>query len=757
MHGQRRFSVLSCVVGFFVFFSGGATRDLMAQADVSVTELCAGEFRSEGQWAGFNADTVSPTVSQPGGGTNPAIIEGSESFCTRDDGPFNSNTCARTGRWSFAVGDDFPLNTPGSNPLLDCDYRFGPGGFPLSTVADWSDAVQFCMVVTNCDNAEADPVAQRNSVSCRAELFSSLGNTGVALQIRTFAQSEEVWIAPGETETVCIDFSDAQVQPTFTGGQTVPNTANITGFAFEFGAFTPFTEQRSVCWDGNPDNNPTDCLNRPPAGNGLNRESDDVCVQLRQPRPQMRIPDEDRRIVFCNGGVKGVTICNDGTGTLFITKAILGGANSGEFEAQQSLAVPAGECRDLPVRYNNREVDLHLADLRFESNALNPADNMPIDPDLPQFVVDLRAFSTLAQTIATEQRTANVFTARTILHISEFAPTGFVGSTVATGIPQECAKVTQITSIASRFGYDSSKIRVTAVEIGRPTAEPNGAAPGVDTTDLAPLPCCVTDNTNPPRNESVEWDILFNTLPSEANAQQRLDIVAGDSGGVVLDTDFYVNSFPLVGGSDPHVLVECFSADFELVSFTGCNTASVFFAQGPSTNFFPAPHQSNVGHNPDVGTAVLQDVGAKSARSLGVPPNSFVRGDVDFSAQANANDIVRLADVVFNTDGSEAQVAARIGRACVAAVDLTVDKSIDIRDLLTLIQLLFNVQSNIRPEDVVELWNQAGNQNGATPVAWPGAGYERLIPNPDDQGNLTRTDPTRFTCAEGLLCEENGV
>ncbi|MCI0555663.1 MAG: DNA adenine methylase, partial [Anaerolineae bacterium] len=55
------------------------------------------------------------------------------------------------GRWSFAVGDDFPLNTPGSNPLLDCDYRFGPGGFPLSTVADWSDAVQFCMVVTNCE------------------------------------------------------------------------------------------------------------------------------------------------------------------------------------------------------------------------------------------------------------------------------------------------------------------------------------------------------------------------------------------------------------------------------------------------------------------------------------------------------------------------------------------------------------------------------------------------------------------------------
>lgn len=233
MHFERRFIAFFMVFSFSAFFCGGTVTDLLAQ-DVSVTEVCAGEFASEGQWAGFNADTVNPVVSHPGGGTNPALIIADETFCTRDDGPFDNNTCSRTGKWSFAVGDDFPLNAPGVNPLLDCDYRVGPGAFPLSTVADWSGATQFCMVITNCDDDLGDPVTQRNSVACRAAMFTSLGNSGVALQIRTFAQSDEVWIEPGGTATVCIDFDDAQVQPTLTGGQTVPNTQNTTGFAFEF-------------------------------------------------------------------------------------------------------------------------------------------------------------------------------------------------------------------------------------------------------------------------------------------------------------------------------------------------------------------------------------------------------------------------------------------------------------------------------------------------------------------------------------------
>lgn len=779
MNRERRLFILSLVL------SVGLASSVMVHADYSITEECAALLRDDDtNFVLFQSAKVifdDPGPFQIGAGPTDAVeINGREEFCedTNGNGKIDgTETCDRNGLWSGAVGDGIPLNGIGLSN--DCNYLEGPGAFEsLDTVADLGTRDNFCMVVENIDN---------NGVFVNVLLFTSVGTTGIALQIQDFAQSKTMeWIEPTKMKTICIDLrsdGEALVFRNVQGLgsiQNVPNPQNVTGLGFEFGAYTPnFSDPK--CYDDNEKNDPATCFNKKPSGCGKckitatryqNRESDDIRVLLSQPRPEFELLTQD--VYYCNAGTMSVSIKNDGTGTLRITKAIL--SNDNDFEVVDAngdplnisvgnpFVVEALDTEPLRVRYNNLTVGDVSSTLKFESNALDPTDNSDIDDDAAENIADLHAFATFAQTIVTEQISSTTFIARINLELGVRAPVGRVDDGDG-GFPPDCGKITQITSIASRLDFDPAVIEVDSVDIGRPNQP---VAPNADFTELAPVPCCdpVPGSADPILNLRVKWDIDEETIDG-----RRLDIIGAGTllGGAFINTADYTDGTftienPNSAEEDQFVLVECYSATFSLLDGNagGCNTAVIEFVSGPANTRFPEGHvASYIGHNPEDGTAELQDVGARAASNLGIPANSFVRGDVDFSANVNTNDVVRMVPIIFDTDGSEAEVREKLfGQDCVAVVDITVDHLIDIRDLLTITQLAFQVGGNLLPADVEKLQPVQYTKNKdivAPTVGYNKPGFEVQVKGGDKKPNSAPAPhPDRFTCNEGLDCA-NGI
>ena len=426
--------------------------------------------------------------------------------------------------------------------------------------------------------------------------------------------------------------------------------------------------------------------------------------------------------------------------------------------------------------------------ITFESNAIDPATNEKLgadgqDPDLgatppetlPKPELDLFGHSTLNQLIETEQLSVNSFIARVILEIGSDADTGFIGDE-GSDIPNGCAQILEITSVSSRLGFQNDQILVTDFEIGRIRGPEADAFPGVDVIPDASndksLPCCTTTTpldpeTDPVFNTGLFWSLLNEDQPiSDFNDGGIVDLIARDPKA---GTFFTVN---FLGER-----IECYSATFELIDQqSGCNTASVFFADGPVDGLFPQGFQTNVGHLVPGTTAQLQNVGSLSDIPLGIPPNGFFRGDMDFNGLLTFNDIGRSAMVTFGvTDPrNEAEIEVLLGRECAAVCDLSADHSCDLRDLLTLIQLLFAIGGTIRDSDVPKLQAdfvpagvkiedfepvQANLADGEIPpltVPFGSPGYERQVAGGKDD-EFAIADPGRFTCKVGLECVVNGL